>query len=345
MATPETTASVVYGMFDLFLAAGRDWGVVVDGTPGEPLLDAVICAERPGVVRVSNDATVTAHVSYSDCADVDVVCVPELTVSPRESIDGRFGPEIAFLLRAHEGGATIATACSGAVLLAESGLLDGEDATTHWAYCDALQKRHPSIRVLPKRALVVAGVGQRLVMAGGGTSWIDLGLFLIARLCGVDAAMQVAKLNLVDWHAVGQQPFARLARTAQVEDALIGEIQVWIAEHYEIASPVAAMVERSGMSERSFKRRFEAATGLAPLAYVHALRLEEAKQMLETTNASIESIAREVGYEDPGFFSRLFKREVDLAPAEYRRRFASLRRTLDAATPTRAGRARRSSRR
>ena len=111
------------------------------------------------------------------------------------------------------------------------------------------------------------------------------------------------------------------------------------------ASPVAAMVERSGMSERSFKRRFESATGLAPLAYVHALRLEEAKQMLETTNASIESIAREVGYEDPGFFSRLFKREVDLAPAEYRRRFASLRRTLDAATPTRAGRARRSSRR
>ena len=109
----------------------------------------------------------------------------------------------------HGAGALVGTACSGAILLAEAGLLDGEDATTHWAFCELLQQRHPTVRVRPQRALVASGEGQRLVMAGGGSSWMDLALYLIGRLVGIEEAMQVAKLNLIDWHHVGQQPFAR----------------------------------------------------------------------------------------------------------------------------------------
>src|SRR3546814_16348187 len=90
-------------------------------------------------------------------------------------------------------GATIATACSGAVVLAETGLLDGQSATTHWAYCDGLQERHPGIHVQGDRALVVAGEGQRLLMAGGGASWMDMALFLISRLLGVEAAVRMAR--------------------------------------------------------------------------------------------------------------------------------------------------------
>ena len=93
-------------------------------------------------------------------------------------------------------------------------MLDGHDATTHWAYCDVMQTRYPRVRGHPQRALVVTGEGQRLVMAGGGTSWLDLALYLIARSPAIEAAMQVARLNLIDWHHVGQQPFARLARIA-----------------------------------------------------------------------------------------------------------------------------------
>ena len=151
---------------------------------------------------------------------------------------------------------------------------------------------------------MVSGEGQRLVMAGGGTSWQDLALYLIARFVGVDAAMQVARINLIDWHAIGQQPFARLARSRQVDDAVIARCQTWIAEHYDEPSPVTAMVRLSGLPERSFKRRFQQATGMSPLEYVHTLRLEEAKQMLETNDDPIEAIANEVGYEDAGFFSR-----------------------------------------
>jgi transcriptional regulator GlxA family with amidase domain len=193
-----------------------------------------------------------------------------------------------------------------------------------------LQRRHPSVKVRPQRTLVVSGEGQRLVMAGGGTSWLDLALYLIARAAGVDAAMRVARINLIDWHDVGQQPFARLARSRQLEeDGVIAGCQTWIAEHYHERSPVGSMVRLSGLPERSFKRRFQQATGLSPLAYVHTLRLEEAKQLLESSDQPIEAVANAVGYEDAGFFSRLFRRKVNLTPVQYRRRFGSLRRVLE----------------
>jgi transcriptional regulator GlxA family with amidase domain len=216
------------------------------------------------------------------------------------------------------------------MLLAETGLLDGWDATTHWGWCDVLRKRFPEVTVRAQRALVVTGEGQRLIMTGGGTTWLDLALYIIARTVGLDDAIKVARVNLIDWHHSGQQPFARLARTRQVEDAVVARCQTWIAENYDRRNPVTAMVRLSGLAERSFKRRFQQATGMSPLEYVHALRLEEAKQMLEAGDLPIEAIANEVGYEDTGFFSRLFRRKVNLTPAQYRKRFGALRDSMPA---------------
>jgi transcriptional regulator GlxA family with amidase domain len=175
-------------------------------------------------------------------------------------------------------------------------------------------------------------------MAGGGSSWMDLALYLIGRLVGIEEAIQVAKLNLIDWHHMGQQPFARLARASQVEDAVIGRCQAWTAEHYAQEAPVAAMVRVSGLPERSLQRRFKQATGMTPLEYVHTMRLEEAKHLLETTSVPIEAVAGEVGYEDAAFFARLFRRKVNLSPAQYRRRFGGLRTVLNgfASPPARA---------
>jgi transcriptional regulator GlxA family with amidase domain len=327
LAFPETTASVTYGMYDLFMAAGRDWGFVIDGQPGPALIRPRIVSTRTEPFAAANDVPIAPQGTLDERADV--VCVPELALPPSEPLMGRFTDEIAWLKRCYAQGATLATACSGAVLLAEAGLLDGHEATTHWAYCEVLRNRYPAVKVRKERALVVSGEGQRLIMAGGGTSWQDLALYLIARFVNVDAAMQVARINLIDWHAIGQQPFARLARSRQVDDAVIARCQTWIAEHYHEPSPVAAMVRLSGLAERSFKRRFQQATGMSPLEYVHTLRLEEAKQMLEAGDQPIEAIANEVGYEDAGFFGRLFRRNVNLTPAQYRKRFGSMRRALE----------------
>ncbi len=325
---PETSASVVYGMVDLLASAGRDWGVIVEGVAGPQLLAPLIVTRTAGTVVVSNDVPIVAKYSLTDCPPVEVICVPEVNLPPGTPLAERFAPEIAWLRERYAQGTTIATACSGAMLLAEAGLLAGCEATTHWAWCEVLARDYPGVKVRGQRALVVAGEGGRLIMAGGGSTWLDLALYLIARLTGVEAAMQVAKLNLIDWHSAGQQPYARLARTRQVEDAAIARCQTWIADHYMEAAPVAAMVKLSGLAERTFKRRFQQATGMTPLDYVHTLRIEEAKQMLEAGDASLEAIAQEVGYEDAAFFGRLFRRAVKLTPAQYRRRFQTMRRAL-----------------
>ena len=329
LAFPEATASVVYGFHDLFHSVGRDWGMIVDGRPGSSPMAARVVAARPEPFIAANGVRIVPDGGLERDRVPDVVCVPEIMVPPGEPLEGRFDETLAWLRHCHAAGATLATACSGAMLLGEAGLLDGHDATTHWAYCDVMRRRYPRVRVHPQRALVVTGEGQRLVMAGGGTSWLDLALYVIARYTTIDAAMQVARINLIDWHHAGQQPFARLARSRQVDDALIARCQVWIADHYAEPAPVAAMVKLSSLPERSFKRRFEQATGMSPLEYVHTLRLEEAKQMLEVTSAPIEEIANEVGYEDAGFFARLFRRHVDLTPGQYRKRFGAVRRALE----------------
>ncbi|MEN8168438.1 MAG: helix-turn-helix domain-containing protein [Pseudomonadota bacterium] len=329
LAIPEITASTLYGMYDLFASAGRDWDFLVKGVPGEPRIQSfIVSADKKGFT-VANGVWVEPHVLLDDCPQPDVICVPEVFVAPQEALAGRYPAEIEWLRRCYAAGATLAAACSGAVILAEAGLLEGQEATTHWGYCDALSSRYPGIRMQSERALVVTGLEQRIVMAGGGTSWQDLALFLIARFLGVEEAMRLAKIYLVDWHHIGQQPYASLTSARQVEDAVIRKCQSWIAEHYEQESPVAAMVELSGLAERSFKRRFAKATGLSPMDYVHTLRLEEAKQILETTDQPIEAVANEVGYEDASFFGRLFRRKVGVTPAQYRKRFRGLRQALE----------------
>lgn len=326
LAIPEVAASTLYGIHDVLSSAGRDWGVLVEGVAGEALLaPRVVAAGGAREMTVANGVRVVPDAGLE--AVPHVICVPEVALPPDAVLRGRYDREIDWIRRCHAAGAIIATACSGAMLLAETGLLDGRDATTHWAYCDALA-RYPGVRVHPHRALVVGGEGGRLIMAGGGTSWEDMALYLVARLVNVEEAMRIAKLFLIDWHDVGQLPFAALARSRQVDDAAVARCQTWIAQHYEKPAPVAAMMRLSGLPERSFNRRFKQATGLSPIEYVHTLRLEEAKQMLEAGDEPVEAVAQAVGYEDAAFFGRLFRRKVGLTPAQYRRRFGGLRQAL-----------------
>lgn len=331
LALPEATASTLYGLYDLFSSAGRDWGMVMHGEPGPSLFEPVIVSADGRGFRAGNGAWIEPDRALADCAAPDAICVPDIMVPPGASLAGRHAREREWMLAAFDEGSTLAAACTGALLFAETGLLDGRDATTHWAYCDALQSAHANIRVHPQRSLVATGPGERILMGGGGTSWLDLGLFLVARFAGLDEAMRLARLYLVDWHREGQQPYAVLSAARQVDDAVIARCQQWLAHHYDRRSPVAGMLELSGLPERSFKRRFKRATGMTPMDYVHTLRLEEAKQILETDDGPVEAVAEQVGYEDASFFRRLFGRRVGMTPARYRRRFGGMRRALGAA--------------
>ncbi len=328
LAYPEVTASVVYAMHDLFSAAGRDWAFITTGVPGKQRVLPYVVAANKADVLAGNGVLIKAEHDFNDCPPPDIVCVPDFSLPVDDPCIGRFDTEVAWLRQCHNAGATLASTCTAAIMLAQTGLLDGMEATIHWSYAPSLAKHFPRLRVDPDKALVVSGAGQRIVMAGGGTSHLDLILYLIARFVGLTEALEVAKTYLITWHDAGQRPFTSLLTGKQTGDALIARCQEWAAEHYARAAPVAAMVQLSGLAERTFVRRFVRATGMSPLDYVHALRLEESKQILETQDLPVEAIALEVGYQDNGFFGRLFRRRVGMTPGQYRRRFGNLRTLL-----------------
>jgi transcriptional regulator GlxA family with amidase domain len=315
-------------MFDLFSSPGRDFQFITSGVAGEQRMRPYIVARHREGFAAANGIRINPHHDFSDCPQPDIVCIPDFYVSPGESLSGLYDAEVAWLKQVHDGGAMLAGACSGAVLLGEAGLLANCDATTHWGYVSSFTNNYPGVKINLRQSLVLSGEAQRIVTAGGGSSWQDLALYLIARFVGLKEAIEVARVYMLQWHDLGQQPFAALMYFRQTQDAIINKCQEWVALNYRVPSPVAAMIEVSGLAERTFMRRFAESTGMTPLDYVHAHRLEEAKQMLETGDLPVEAIANEVGYEDTSFFGRLFRRKIGLTPAQYRLRFGSLRRVL-----------------
>jgi transcriptional regulator GlxA family with amidase domain len=331
---PDSTPTVPYGLYEVFAAVGQAWtaltGEAASARPIRPRLVSVSSAAFGSAVGLP----ITPQAAFADIAQCDLVVVGDLSLPPGATPAGRWPQAAAWVRAQYEGGALVCSVCTGSLLLAEAGLLDEMPATTHWCATALFRTHYPRVQLHPERILVPAGPGHRLVTSGGQASWEDLALYLVARLCGEAEAVRCARIFIFGDRSEGQLPFAAMCRVSRHEDAAIARCQAWIAEHYPAASPVAGMVASSGLSERSFKRRFKAATGLAPLAYVHALRIEEAKHLLERSDAPVEAVAAMVGYDDPAFFRRLFKRTTSITPAHYRRRFCHIGR-LAPASPVR----------
>jgi transcriptional regulator GlxA family with amidase domain len=233
---------------------------------------------------------------------------------------GRHPRVVAWLRDMHRGGATICSACTGAMLTAETGLLDGQEATVHWLSEGIFRRRHPRVRLRIEEALVVSGDG-RLVTSGASTAWHDLALYLVARYVGPATAQELARIQLFHWHREGQGAFHVFAPPLDHGDAAVVVAQRWVASEYAVADAVERMALSSGLAARTFKRRFKTATGSTPIAYVQRVRVERAKRLLETTGDPIEDISWAVGYSDTASFRRLFKRVTGLTPGEYRLRF------------------------
>jgi transcriptional regulator GlxA family with amidase domain len=324
LAFPETAGWMLYGMYDVLNTVGALWPELTTGKPGKPLFDVNIVAPTVEPFSCWGGVPVAPQAALSDITTTDVVCVPEMTMPSDVSPVGRYPREVAWLQRMYNDGATIASACSGAFLLADAGLLDGQEATSHWAYDERFKHYYPRVKLRIERVLCLAGDDQRIVTAGGTSSWHDLCLHLIARFCGVEEAINTAKAFLFEAHDSSQLCFAAIPPPPRHDDAIVRDCQGWLTDHYAEPHPIARMIERSGLKPRTFARRFKAATGYTPIDYVRSLRVEEAKQSLETTGDTIDDIGREVGYDDSASFRRLFKRKAGLTPSAYRRKFAGL---------------------
>ncbi len=321
LAVPESSAAVIYGLHEVFSCVGTVWQTLTGDRVGSREMSPRIVGATTDPIRTTLRVPLVPDTTFGDHVHMDVVIVPDLFLEPEPALTGRWPEAIAWLTAQRQQGAIVCSVCTGSLLLAQAGVLDGREATTHWSVCPLFKAHFPKVDLKAERVLVPSGQEHDIVTAGGSASWTDLSLYLIARYCGEEEARRIAKIFLFGDRSQGQLPFAAMVRPRQHTDAAIAECQQWIAENYEVANPVAEMTARSGLTERTFKRRFRASTGYTPIDYVQSLRIEEAKHLLETTDAPIEDVSEQVGYEDSGSFRRLFKRQVGVSPQQYRQRY------------------------
>ena len=321
LALAETAPMAVYGLHEVLGSVGRIWPALTGEVSRVRSIAPQIVARdaRPFMTPAGAPIVPHAAITEVDVPDVVIVCAIELPLTDGPA--GLWDAEIDWMKRQLDRGATLCSTCSGSVVLAEGGLLDGMEAASHWSAAGLFRDRYDKVRFRPDRILCESGYEGRLITTGGASAWHDLALYLIGRYCGPAEAVRVSKIFLIGDRSDGQLPFAAMTRPRQHADRVIANCQAWIAENYEVVNPVMRMVEQSGLAERTFKRRFKQATGYAPVDYVQAIRVEEAKQILETTTTPVDAVAAEVGYEDPTFFRRLFKRVAGVSPARYRQRF------------------------
>ena len=321
VAVPERSAAIIYGMHEIFACVGVAWEILTGERNNSRQMTPRIVGSSKLPMQSGFGVTLVPDHSFDEAHKSNVVIVGDLNLNPDAKYQELWSEAIDWLKDQYDHGAIICSVCTGAVMLAEAGLLDHHEATTHWSTVDLFRRCYPKVVLKAERILVPSGDAHRIVTSGGSASWSDLALYLIARFCGDGEARRIAKIFLFGDRSNGQMPFAAMVRPRQHDDGIIAKCQEWIAEQYAVANPVASMAERSGLNARTFKRRFKSATGYAPLDYVQTLRIEEAKQMLETTENAIDEIASQVGYEEPNSFRRLFKRTTGISPHQYRMRF------------------------
>jgi transcriptional regulator GlxA family with amidase domain len=321
LALPETAGSALYGMVDVLEATGNVWQTLLRAGDERRCFRVRIVSPDGHLFTCGHRIPVNPDCSIADEPEAPIIILPELWLGPDEALTGRYPGVVDWLRRRHAAGSAIYSACSGAILLAETGLLDGCPATSHWAYQDLFRQRFPKVRFDPAPSLVYADAAGRIVTAGGTTSWHDLALHIIARHAGPAEALRIAKVYLLKWHDEGELPYAALVRPLPHGDGLVRRLEALLKDRFAEPDALASAVEAAGIPERTLKRRFKAATGIPLIDYLQNLRIEHGKHLLETTALPVEEISEKAGYSDASFFRRLFKRLAGVSPLHYRRMF------------------------
>ena len=300
---------------DIFCQAGIMWNSI-SGKEITPYFDVKFVTTDGEPLTCSNGAQMIPYGSIHDVQESDLIVVTSI-IDIEQSLRVQ-GEVIDWLKDRYDCGSHIATICTGAFVLAETGLLDGKTATTHWSQIDNFEKRYPRIKLKAERLITDEG---DLFCSGGFNSGIDLSLYLVEKYCGHQVALESSKFSVFDTGRTSQMPYTIFQFQKDHQDGQILAVQDWIEDKYNKNFSYAELARHHGMSRRTLERRFKAATGDSPLSYQQRVRVENAKRMLESGHRSFEEITYMVGYEDSGSFRKVFVRQAGLRPNEYRNKF------------------------
>ncbi|MDB5361411.1 MAG: transcriptional regulator FtrA [Rhodospirillales bacterium] len=295
-----------------------EFGIAVElfGLPRPELADwyrCQICAAEPGPLRAIGGFTVAAAGGLAELETAGTILVPgwrDVAEPPPAAL-------VDSLRRAYANGARLISICSGVFVLAATGLLAGKRATTHWRHVERLAAAYPDIRVEPD--VLYVDEGQMLTSAGSAAG-LDLGLHLIRRDFGPAIANQVARRLVIPPHRDGGQA-QFIDRPVQAEGAALAALFDWIRANLTEDLSIARLARRAGLSERTFLRRFGAATGTTPNDWITTARLARARELLEGTDLAVERVATDSGFGTADTLRHHFRTRLQTSPQRYRDHF------------------------
>ena len=315
LAMLNTMAATVTSPMDVFYQAGVMWNVF-NGKAVTPYFDVKLVTSTGEPFRCLNGVRLIPDGSIHDVPTTDLIVVS--SILDIEKVLARQGEVVDWLQAMHGQGTHIATICSGAFVLAETGLLDGKTATTHWGFAEQFKRRYPQVRLKLERLITDEG---DLYCSGGYNTGIDLSLYLVEKYCGHEVALQSSKSMISDIGRTTQAPYCMYQFRKDHNDNRVLPIQEWIERNFDQNFTYDRLARRSGMSRRTMERRFKNATGETPLTYQQGIRVEVAKRLLETESQTFDEITYQVGYEDSSTFRKIFFKQTGLVPTEYRKKF------------------------
>ena len=319
--------SVLSGALDLFSFTGVSWQRFSNESV-EPRFNVQIASLGGGDIRCSNRLIMQAHCDIQDVTECDLLLVPTIG----DSIDKVLTQNselLPHLVRLANTNADIASNCSGAFFLAKAGLLDHKVATTHWGYANKFKADFPLVD-LQENQFVTQSRSQSSTQSGnifcaaGGSAFYDLGLLLIERYCGREMSTQVAKTQIIDSKRGSQNSYTNVTLHKPHSDHLIKQVQDYIEENFRQPLQISSLAAMINITPRTLNRRFQSCVAMRPIEYIQAVRIEQAKRLLELGDVSLKSLAYQVGYEDISSFTRLFKRATELTPKEYQDKLSRL---------------------
>ena len=310
-------SSVLTGALDLFSFTGVSWQRFSD-LEVQPKFKVQIASVGGVDIKCSNRLILQAHCDINDIQECDLLLIPTIG----DSIDKvlkRNSELLPHLIRLADTNADIASNCSGAFFLAEAGLLDNKIATTHWGYANKFKADYPLVDLQENQFVTQSG---NIFCAAGGSAFYDLALLLIERYCGREMSTQVAKTQIIDSKRGSQNSYTNVTLHKPHSDVLVKQVQEFIENNFEQSIQVSDLATMVNVTSRTLNRRFQSCVAMRPIEYIQAVRIEQAKRLLESGKVSIKSLAYQVGYNDISSFTRLFKRATELTPKEYQDKFS-----------------------
>ena len=311
----DCTSIAMVGTMEIFRKASDIYQQVTGSE--NPFFEVELVSEKGRYVKTSNGYPVYCHKTIKEVSNTDLVVIPALEMD----IDSKLQRNQAFIpwiQQQYAQGADLASICTGAFLLAATGLLKGREATTHWAAADKFRELFPEVELREENIITDQG---RIHSSGGATSFLNLVLYLVEKYCGRQVAIATSKILLIDMDKVSQANYAIFSTQKYHQDESILKAQKIIESNYHKSITVDELAVEVSISKRNFIRRFKNATGNTPIRYIQRVKIEAAKKALETSSDRIQQIVYQIGYEDLSTFRKLFKKYTGLSPMEYRKKY------------------------